>query len=65
MDALHVLDVEADNGQEILFVCPESGCQRRLVLKRSGEMVVIDRGDFYARHVGGTGPISMSAAIPE
>lgn len=63
MDAVHVLDVEADDGREILFVCPESGCHRRLVLKRSGEMVVIDRGDFFARHVGGIGPMSMTASV--
>jgi hypothetical protein len=65
MDVVHVLDVEADDGQEILFVCPESGCRRRLVLKRSGEMVVIDRGDFFARHVGATGPISMNAGVSQ
>lgn len=65
MDDVHVLEVEADDGREILFVCPESGCQRRLVLKRSGEMIVIDRGDFFVRHVGGIGPMSLSSSLSE
>jgi len=65
MDAVHVLNIEADNGQEILFVCPDVDCGRRLVLKRAGEMIVIERGDFFARHVGGCGPISMSASLAE
>jgi len=65
MDAVHVLNVESDNGHEILFVCPETECQRRLVLKRSGGMVVIDRGDFYARHVGATGPLSMTSGVAQ
>ncbi len=65
MDAVHVLNVESDNGQEILFACPETECRRRLVLKRSGGMVVIDRGDFFARHVGSTGPINLSSGLSQ
>lgn len=65
MDAVHVLNVESDNGQEILFTCPEAECRRRLVLKRSGGMVVIDRGDFFARHVGSTGPVNLSAGLSQ
>jgi hypothetical protein len=28
--------LDADNGEELLFICPHEGCGRRLVLKRSG-----------------------------
>lgn len=65
MDAVHHLNVESDNGEEILFVCDDSECNRRLVVKRSGGLVVIDRGDFFACHVGGTGPLSVSADISQ
>lgn len=60
MDIIHPLNIEADNGDEVLFVCPDDGCGRRLVIKRSGGMVVIDQGDFYARHVGGTGGLDWT-----
>ncbi len=55
---MHTLTTESDNGQELLLVCPD--CPRRLVLKRTGEMIVIDRGDFFVLHSGGVGPISMT-----
>ncbi|RZT27642.1 hypothetical protein EV649_1413 [Kribbella sp. VKM Ac-2569] len=55
MNAQHRMVIEADNGAEVLFVCPHEGCGRRLVLKRSGGLVVLDRGDFFALHSGGRG----------
>lgn len=61
MNPTHHMHVEADNGHEQLFVCPEPGCGRRLVLKRSGGLVVLDRGDFWALHSGGTSGLRMSA----
>ncbi|WP_328997731.1 hypothetical protein OHA18_25090 [Kribbella sp. NBC_00709] len=51
----HKMVIEADNGAEVLFVCPHDSCGRRLVLKRSGGLVVLDRGDFFALHFGGQG----------
>jgi hypothetical protein len=63
--ATHKMHAEADNGAEILFVCPEQSCGRRFVLKRGAGLVVIDRGDVHARHVGGIGPISMGADISQ
>jgi hypothetical protein len=57
--------VEARNDAEILFVCPEDGCGRRLVLKSGGGLVIIDQGDFYARHVGGLGTISVDADVTQ
>ncbi len=65
MERTHSLNVESDNGGEILFVCNDSECRRRLVLKRSGDLVVIDRGDFFARHAGGTGPLRVSAELSQ
>ena len=63
MYPIHHLELEADNGDELLLVCEASECGRRLVLKRSGGLVVIDRGDFYARHIGGTGQLSVNADL--
>jgi hypothetical protein len=62
---IHQMHVEADNGVEILFVCPEQGCGRRFVLQRGGGLVVIDRGDLHARHVGGFGSISIGADVSQ
>jgi hypothetical protein len=57
--------LDADNGEELLFICPHEGCGRRLVLKRSGGLVVLDQGDFFALHSGGTGGLEISAGISD
>jgi hypothetical protein len=57
----HRMTIEADNGDELLLSCPEESCGRRLVLKRSGGMVVLDRGDFFATHSGGGLGLAMTA----
>lgn len=62
MNPRHRMVLEADNGAEVLFVCPHDGCGRRIVLKRSGGLVVIDRGDFFAFHSGGRG-VEVSADL--
>jgi hypothetical protein len=64
MNPHHRMTLESDNGEELLFVCSHGGCGRRLVLQRSGGLVVLDRGDFFALHSGGTGGLSISAEIP-
>jgi hypothetical protein len=56
---------EARNDAEILFVCPERGCGRRLVLKRSGGLTVIDQGDFFALHSGGTEGLDLSTEVAD
>ena len=61
--AEHELSIEADNGDEVLFACPHEGCRRRLVVKRSGGLVVLDQGDFWARHSGGTPGLRVSARL--
>jgi hypothetical protein len=63
MDPVHRMVVESDNGREALFVCPEPACGRRLVVKRPGGFVVIDQGDFFARHTGGTNGLQISASL--
>jgi hypothetical protein len=63
VNAAHRMTMEADNGDDVLFVCPMDSCGRRLVLKRSGGLVVLDRGDFFAYHVGGTAGLSISADL--
>ncbi|HWD82033.1 MAG TPA: hypothetical protein VG497_24215 [Kribbella sp.] len=59
----HRMVLEADNGTELLFSCPNDGCGRRLVLNRSGGLTVLDRGDFFALHYGGTNGLEISADI--
>ena len=63
MNPRHQMTLEADNGSELLFVCHHENCGRRLVLKRSGGLTVIDRGDFFALHHGGTSGLEMSTSI--
>lgn len=62
---VHQLTAEADDGLDVLFVCPVEGCGRRVVVRRSGELIVLDKGDFYALHVGGTNGLEISSVVPE
>ena len=64
MNELHHLTMEADDGMDVLFVCPVEGCGRRVVVRRSGELIVLDKGDFYALHIGGTSGLEISPAVP-
>ena len=63
MNRHHRMILESDNGHELLFVCPHEDCGRRLVLQRSGGLVVLDRGDFFALHSGGSEGLDVSARI--
>ena len=63
MNPQHRMTLEMDNGDELLFACPHEGCGRRLVLKRSGGLVVLEQGDFFALHSGGTEGLEISAGI--
>jgi len=62
MNPVHRMTVEADDGDSVLFVCPADSCGRRLVLKRSGGLVVLSRGDFFAYHVGGNPSLEIGAS---
>jgi len=65
MNPVHHLTIEADDGMDVLFVCPVQGCGRRVVVRRSGELIVLDKGDFYALHVGGTNGLEISFVVPQ
>jgi hypothetical protein len=47
----------------VLLACPREACGRRVAVKQSGELVVLQQGDFYASHVGGRGPIDVAASM--
>lgn len=64
MNPVHHLTIEADDGLDVLFACPVEGCRRRVVVRRSGELIVLDKGDFFALHVGGTSGLDISSAVP-
>lgn len=60
----HELIVDADNGVEVSFICPEAECGRRVVVNRDrGDYTVVQTGDFYATHAGAVGPVSISVSI--
>ena len=63
MNPQHRMTLDARSDEELLFVCPHEGCGRRLVLKRSGGLVVLDQGDFFALHYGGTEGLGISAGF--
>jgi hypothetical protein len=63
MQTTHTLNIDSDNGAEIVLVCPEDTCRRRVVVARSGGFVVIDQGDFFARHVGVSGGLRVTASV--
>lgn len=54
---------EATNATEILFVCPDEDCGRRVVFHRTDGFTVIERGDERALHSGSQGPVSMSMSL--
>jgi hypothetical protein len=60
MTDLHRLRITTTAGG-FLFECAE-GCGRRLVVDRAGVLSVIDRGDAFALHRGGTADLEL--AVP-
>jgi hypothetical protein len=63
MNPVHLLMIEADDGADVLFVCAVESCGRRLVVKRSGDLTVLDRGDFFALHAGGTAGVELATGL--
>jgi hypothetical protein len=59
----HHMQVEADDGQDIVFACPEADCGRRFLLRRAGGYMVLDRGDINVQHVGGTSNVALSVDV--
>lgn len=58
----HRMSCEATYPGEVLLTCHEDGCGRRVVV-RPGSMVVLDRGDFFASHVGGSDGIAVRSGL--
>ena len=59
----HTMTIEAENTDELLLACDEEACGRRVVIKRSGGFVVLDKGDFFATHSGGRG-LTLEVGAP-
>jgi len=58
----HEMVYEAETTTDSLIACPT--CGRQVVVgKREPKLVVLDRGDVYARHTGSTGGVSLSVAV--
>ena len=60
--ATHHIVVESNTADGFLLVCPEASCGRRVVIHRKGGMTVLDRGDFFAHHVGGNEGLDLAVA---
>jgi hypothetical protein len=55
---VHRMVCEGENAAEVLFVCTDDQCGRRVVVGKSRpRLVVIDHGDFSASHVGSLGSV--------
>ena len=59
MGFTHWMEVDDQTEDAVVLSCPEQGCGRRVVIGGDAGYQVIDKGDFYARHVGGVGPVGM------
>ena len=58
--ASHDMICEGENSAEVLFVCVDDSCGRRVVVSKSRpRLTVIDRGDFWVRHSGSVGGLAM------
>ena len=56
----HQMACEAETSSEVLFVCLDESCGRRVVVGKSRpRLTVIDRGDFSVRHAGSLGGVAM------
>jgi hypothetical protein len=54
----HQMRCEAETAAEVLFVCRDEACGRRVVVGKSRpRLTVIDRGDFSVPHVGSIGGV--------
>ena len=58
----HTMSRQPSTGEDTLLVC-DDGCGRRIVFKTTRELVVIDRGDFFALHSFSSAPVEMSIEV--
>ncbi len=64
MGFTHWMEVDDHGEGAIAFSCPEPNCGRRVVVGGADGFQVIATGDFYARHVGAVGPVSLEVGSP-
>jgi hypothetical protein len=58
--ATHRMVCEGENAADVLFVCTDEACGRRVVVgKNRPRLVVIDHGDFSASHIGSLGGVHI------
>jgi len=63
VDEIHTMNYEGGTDADVVFACDE--CGRRVVVgKHAARLVVIDRGDVFARHTGSTGGLQISGVVP-
>jgi hypothetical protein len=63
VEDVHVMTRDATTASEAVYVCDVEGCGRRLVINwLRPDLTVIDRGDFFARHVGLSDGLSLEVA---
>jgi hypothetical protein len=56
----HEMACEAETASEVLFVCLDESCGRRVVVGKSRpRLTVIDRGNFSVRHAGSLDGVAM------
>ena len=56
----HEMACETETASEVLFVCLDESCGRRVVVGKSRpRLTVIDRGDFSVRHAGSLGGVAV------
>jgi hypothetical protein len=61
---VHRLQIETSGANGTVFTCTVDGCGRRVaVQRRQPKFVVIDQGDFFARHAWGDGAVSVDVAV--
>ena len=58
--SVHQMIEVGDDGDGMLYHCEE--CQRQVVVRRSGGFVVLQKGDFFATHVGDHGPLTLTVS---
>lgn len=64
MGAHHRLQIETDSGHDVVFVCTDAGCGRRLAINRqTRELTIVVQGDFHASHSGGTSGLQMGLSV--
>ena len=65
MSFTHWMHADRTGAATVVFTCPEQGCGRRVIIDQIRGMEVVDRGDFFARHIGTIGPMDVSLELAE